>query len=141
MSTRLLNQSQAESIYSAMQLLSNIGALVRVEMNDGDLTVQEHHKSRKVTVTSLERLPSGRDFECYADQAAFASAYGLQGPEQVNKAATRPAYWNPSHFHHGQRVVCGDQEAVIERYYHEGMWGVRLPGGLACVSGASLTPI
>lgn len=141
MSTRLLNQAQAESIFSAMQLLNSIGAHVRVDLNDGDLSVQQHHKSGKVTVTSLERLPIGRDFESYDDQAAFAAAYGLQEQQSANKAAVRPPYWNPSHFHHGQRVKYGEHEAVIERHYHEGMWDIRLPGGPACVSGANLVPV
>lgn len=51
-----------------------------------------------------------------------------------------PAYWNPKHFSPGQRVRCGDFPGVVVRHYHEGMWEVRMPGGIACVSGASLTP-
>jgi len=47
-----------------------------------------------------------------------------------------PAYFDPTHFATGQRVVCGDFEATIVRHYAEGMWEVRLPGGVACVSGA-----
>lgn len=53
----------------------------------------------------------------------------------------RPNYWNPTHFKPGQRVLYGEFEAAIESHYSEGMWNVRLPGGSACVSGASLVPV
>ncbi len=49
-----------------------------------------------------------------------------------------PAYWNPSHFPVGQRVTYGEFSGTIVRHYHEGMWEVRLPGGIVCVSGANL---
>ena len=50
----------------------------------------------------------------------------------------RPAYWNPGHFRRGDKVKCGDYIATIIRYYYDGMWEVRLPGGEACVSGERL---
>lgn len=49
-----------------------------------------------------------------------------------------PAHWNPSQFAVGQKVMYGEFEATVIRHYHEGMWEIRLPGGGACVSGASL---
>lgn len=50
-----------------------------------------------------------------------------------------PAYFNPAYFKPGQHVRYGGFAATIVRYYCEGMWEVRLPGGAACVSGADLT--
>lgn len=49
-----------------------------------------------------------------------------------------PAYWNKSHFTVGQKVTYGEFAGAIVRHYYEGMWEVRLPGGVACVSGAHL---
>lgn len=141
MPDKILTQAQAQAIYSSMLLLNDAGALVRVELNDGDLCVQQHHKSGAVTVTSIANLPVSRDFESYADQASFAHAYGLLEHRQETKAVAGPAYWNPHHFHRGQSVKYGDHVGVIERHYHEGMWDIRLPGGPACVSGANLVPV
>ena len=54
---------------------------------------------------------------------------------------SKPAYWNPEHFTTGQRVSYGDFQGTIVRHYHEGMWEVRLPGGVVCVTGAYLASI
>lgn len=51
-----------------------------------------------------------------------------------------PAYFNPSHFAIGQRIVYSDFKGTIVRHYAEGMWEIRLPGGVACVSGAHIIP-
>jgi hypothetical protein len=50
-----------------------------------------------------------------------------------------PAYWNPTYFKKGEAVVYGEFDGTIVRHYSEGMWEVRLPGGIACVTGADLT--
>lgn len=49
-----------------------------------------------------------------------------------------PVYWNKDHFKPGQHVKYGEFDAVIVRHYHEGMWEIRVPGGVTCVSGADL---
>lgn len=49
-----------------------------------------------------------------------------------------PAYFNPTHFAAGQAVIYAGFRGSIVRHYLEGMWEVRLPGGVACVSGADL---
>lgn len=54
---------------------------------------------------------------------------------------TAAAYFDTSHFAKGQRVTYGEFEAVIVRQYYEGMWEIRVPGGITCVSGAHLKPI
>ena len=51
---------------------------------------------------------------------------------------SRPAYWNPSYFKPGQRVMCGEFAATICRHYYEGMWEIALDSGVSCVSGADL---
>jgi len=51
-----------------------------------------------------------------------------------------PEYFNHNNFKPGQKVICNGFEGTIIRHYYEGMWEVKLPGGLACVSGASITP-
>lgn len=52
-----------------------------------------------------------------------------------------PSYFNPNHFAVGQAVMHGEFRGVIVRHYHEGMWEVRLPGGVVCVSGARIVPV
>ena len=47
-------------------------------------------------------------------------------------------HWNPQHWAPGQAVTYGEFPATIVRHYHEGMWEIRLPGGLACVTGADI---
>ena len=48
--------------------------------------------------------------------------------------------FNQSQFTVGQAVTYNGFSGVIVRHYHEGMWEVRLPGGLVCVSGANIIP-
>jgi hypothetical protein len=52
-----------------------------------------------------------------------------------------PDYFNPDHFAKGESVSYGDFKGSIVRHYYEGMWEVRLPGGIACVSGSQLRRI
>ena len=52
-----------------------------------------------------------------------------------------PAHWNKDHFKQGQRVMYGEFAASIVRHYYEGMWEIRLPGGVACVSGSHLVTV
>ena len=49
-------------------------------------------------------------------------------------------YFNPAHFTKGQAVIYSGFRGTIVRHYSEGMWEVRLPGGIVCVSGAHLIP-
>ena len=49
-----------------------------------------------------------------------------------------PDHWRPDFFTPGQAVHYGEWEGTVVRHYHQGMWEVRLAGGLACVSGADL---
>lgn len=49
-----------------------------------------------------------------------------------------PAYFDKDFFQRGQAVQCGEFKGTIVRYYHDGMWEVRLPGGVVCVSGSEL---
>lgn len=77
MTDKILNKARAEAVYNAMCSLNNVGAKINALMNDGDVSVQEMHRSGKVVVTSLELLPTTRLFESYPSQAAFAAAYGL----------------------------------------------------------------
>ncbi|NGX96332.1 MAG: hypothetical protein G4V63_14280 [Candidatus Afipia apatlaquensis] len=53
---------------------------------------------------------------------------------------TNPAYFKPDHFKAGQHITYSGFAGTIVRHYHEGMWEVRLPGGVSCVSGAHIIP-
>lgn len=64
----ILNQSQAAAVYSAMCELNNVGGLIDVRL--ANCRVTEH--SRGVSVEGPTTT------EQYADQNAFATAYGLQ---------------------------------------------------------------
>lgn len=67
---RVLNQSQAEAVYSAMCALNNVGTIC------GDLTLNEGLRVQWLErVTVRDGLSGPR--EEYPNQAAFAAAYGL----------------------------------------------------------------
>jgi hypothetical protein len=44
-------------------------------------------------------------------------------------------------FKPGQTVMCNGYPGHIVRHYHEGMWEVRLPGGVTCVGASDITPV
>lgn len=50
----------------------------------------------------------------------------------------KPAYFDSNFFQRGEKVTYGEFPATVIRHYSEGMWEVRLPGGVACVSGSDL---
>lgn len=75
MADKILNQSQAEAVYSAMCHLNNVGGRIAVtfgervrvmEMANGAVHVRQHLGG------------AWEPAELYADQSAFATAYGLQ---------------------------------------------------------------
>lgn len=73
----ILNQSQAEAVYSAMCALNNVGN-VRL-----DAFLENHFHAREMSdgriVVHAASTPGYiAQPEIYADQAAFATAYGLQ---------------------------------------------------------------
>lgn len=70
MQTNILNQAQAEAVYSAMCALNNVGG--RIAANIGVINVYESIDGW-VQVTS-----PGLPTEVYATQSEFATAYGLQ---------------------------------------------------------------
>jgi hypothetical protein len=49
-----------------------------------------------------------------------------------------PDYFNPAHFAVGQAVTYSGFRGTIVRHYADGMWEVRLQGGITCVSGAHI---
>jgi len=50
----------------------------------------------------------------------------------------RPDYWNPTWFKQGQQVKYSGFDATVIRHYFDGMWEIRLPGGVSVVSGADI---
>ena len=54
---------------------------------------------------------------------------------------TKPAYFNPEFFKCGDKVTYSGFSGTVVRHYSEGMWEVRLPGGIACVTGADLVRV
>ena len=48
------------------------------------------------------------------------------------------AYFYPNAFSVGQKVNYSGFEALIIKYYGDGMWEIRLKSGVACVSGSDL---
>ena len=70
----ILNQSQAEAVYSAMIALNNVsGHIARIELDGSEVRIRETPYGR-VFVDAMDGAQ-----ETYADQTAFAAAYGLQG--------------------------------------------------------------
>ncbi len=94
------------------------------------LANEERLRQFKLAHPDWQYLASERLNECFAE---FCKTY--------NDGWTRlqvPDYWNPAHFQTGQKVVYGEFQATIIRHYYHGMWEIRVPGGMACVSGADL---
>lgn len=67
----ILNQAQAEAVYSAMVALNNVGNIA------GDLTLSEGLRVQWLESVTVRDGLSG-PLEYYLNQAAFATAYGLQ---------------------------------------------------------------
>lgn len=67
----ILNQAQAEAVYSAMVALNNVGNIA------GDLTLDEGLRVQWLKSVDVRDGLSGPREE-YPNQAAFATAYGLQ---------------------------------------------------------------
>lgn len=73
MTTKILNQAQAEAVYSAMCALNNVGGRLHATLEqDGAVHVAEVRHGIDVWVAN------GGPVENYPDQSAFATAYGLQ---------------------------------------------------------------
>jgi len=51
---------------------------------------------------------------------------------------TTPEYFQADFFKAGQRITYAGFAGVVVRHYSDGMWEVRLPGGVTCVSGAHI---
>lgn len=49
-----------------------------------------------------------------------------------------PEYWSPEFFKKGEKVMYGEFKATIVSHYSEGMLEIRMPSGVACVTGAHL---
>lgn len=77
MSTKILSQSQAEAVFSAMNSLNNVGGLIDVVMprrEGGFISVKANHTGVHV----FFRLGGEtREHEPHPNQEAFAAAYGL----------------------------------------------------------------
>lgn len=74
-SDQILTTAQAQAVYSAMCALNNIGAVIDVEIPGGcgGTRIQETFTGS----VRIEQRWDDRKSERYADQAAFAAAYGL----------------------------------------------------------------
>lgn len=88
----ILTKPQAEAVYSAMCALNNAGGKVDVTFGtpDDGINVYQYkwRASGKVYVYRMSRGAVMGD-ECYADQSAFAAAYGLQADGQKRRAERR----------------------------------------------------
>lgn len=70
----ILNQAQAEAVYSAMVALNNVGATIdKISLPETYYVIDVVSYSDKITIRQ-----GLRTVETHADQAAFATAYGLQ---------------------------------------------------------------
>ena len=69
----ILNQVQAEAVYSAMRALNNVGGRIAAALDGGEREICEMHDG-----TIIIHSDFGLKKEQHANQAAFAAAYGLQ---------------------------------------------------------------
>lgn len=84
MTTKILNQAQAEAVYSAMCHLNNVRGFIKVTLPIHELPVAMSGTFIRVWEDDGHikvRRSVNHDFtaeEFYDDQSAFATAYGLQ---------------------------------------------------------------
>lgn len=92
--TRILTRAQAEAVYSAMCALNKVGAKVDVTFGNPDDGIHVHEYkwpgSKNVYVYGMNMGVVMRD-ECYADQSAFAAAYGLDQDGEWQSAVAAAA--------------------------------------------------
>lgn len=75
----ILNKSQAEAVYSAMCALNNVSARIKAQFGDVSTDGVNVFEEVDDTVTVVRvRHYDVLEAENYANQAAFATAYGLQ---------------------------------------------------------------
>ena len=80
MNTKILNQAQAEAVYSAMCHLNNVGGTLAATMNEhaeGTFLKVWENTSEGVRVMECKAFTLLRN-ETHRNQSAFATAYGLQ---------------------------------------------------------------
>ncbi len=80
----ILNQSQAEAVYSAMCALKKVG--MRINTCDDDLVRVAEHPSGVITVYHGDTVR-----EVHAGQSAFATAYGLDHGGEPQSAVAAAA--------------------------------------------------
>lgn len=71
----ILNKHQAETAYSAMCALNNVGARAKIEFNNPMIAVIEYASGR---VHVLRCMGGLENVEVYDNQSAFVTAYGLE---------------------------------------------------------------
>ena len=75
----ILNQAQAEAVYGAMCALNNVSARLQAFDLDADgLQVLQRANGTVVVGYLVSHAARANILESYADQAAFATTYGLQ---------------------------------------------------------------
>lgn len=75
----ILNQSQADAVYSAMCALNNVGGRVDTRFVNGMASVIEvRDRADRGVIVLFQTGGATRDIEKHINQAAFAAAYGLQ---------------------------------------------------------------
>ncbi len=80
-SERILTQAQAESVYSAMCALHSAGGRASIQLPG---LVGAYEKSTGAVVVFNADRETTALVESYADQTAFATAYGLHVKEPSN---------------------------------------------------------
>jgi|GEM_PF-1799904 len=84
MTTKILTQAQAEAVYSAMCALNNVGGTVKATLpaiglpaaTSGTYIRAWEDDGHIKVIRSVRHTREADEF--YEDQAAFATAYGLQ---------------------------------------------------------------
>ena len=89
----ILNQSQAEAVYSAMCALNNVGGIFDAKFKKyvgeriGVIVVQAAWDGE--VFIKFDVFEMAQQSELYIDQSAFAEAYGLNSAEPQNAIASR----------------------------------------------------
>lgn len=77
---KLLNEPQAEAVYSAMVALNNVGGKISARLEDSAISARHITVTEDVTGVFVSLFIRGAHHlsERYTDQNAFAKAYNLE---------------------------------------------------------------
>lgn len=73
----ILNQSQANAVYSAMCELNNVNAIIDISIKDEFHPIDVFESETDGSIHVFRYIDNDQRSECYETQAHFAATYGI----------------------------------------------------------------